>query len=246
MADKTKSIRNAQARAHKRGLDRDGRTGRVQPDDSAPGGVRTDLVVRPVDIDLDGSPIVEVLPQAFLHEVMGHQPGAELGFWGAGDARVDLLLTRDTDDLLRLRGEVTWPVAHSCVRCLEPVTYTLEMPIDLRLFPGRADLLAGESVDLDPHNLKAHTVDDDDDEYAANLTEDEDFVLYPETGVDVVSVLREQAFLELPAHPTCEDPASDSPSPCVSDTMDHARKEAERWVDPRWDALRALSDRLKN
>jgi len=238
------SVRAARARREDAELTPEGTTGRVVSDAKSPHGVRVDLNVPLREIPDTGVRVRETFPPAYLTALIGGEADSEDGWWIPEPGSIDLLLARENRDMLRLKGAGSFQVRHACVRCLNDVTFPVALDFDLRLIEGAIDLLPGESADYDPHGLAQLT--EDSEAGALGWDDDEDFVTFQGDVIDLDRVVREQLLLELPMHPRCDSEGAISAGHCEFDPEGAAQREAERWVDPRWEGLMALKDKLKN
>jgi uncharacterized metal-binding protein YceD (DUF177 family) len=232
------AVERARARLEERARARTaGTTGRVRGD-------RVDLAV-PLDEIGDGQ-VVEVkerLPATWVGTLVDDKQ--EIHWSAGGDADVDLTLEREAA-FVRMQGAARFALVHPCVRCGQrDVPFDVPLSVDLRLIE-RAPVAAAHDVAAD---YSAH--DDGDDHAGSPLgdaadLEDLDVASYSGDAVAVDQVLREQLFLELPAHPHCQ-----SPGACLRETCGLQEQQAtlaaehDRFVDPRWaGALQGLRARL--
>jgi DNA-binding protein HU-beta len=227
------AVERARARMHERDRARhDGATGRVV-------GNRVDLVV-PLD-EFNAGPVMikETLPTAWVSELV--KDNGEVHWSAIGPADIEVGLEVESA-FVRMQGEAHFSLQHLCVRCGQrDVSFEVPLVIDLRLVERAPD----KEINADYEQF-----DDGDDHAglplgdAADL-EDIDIASYTGNSVDVGAVLREQLFLELPAHPNCESPGSTLGEPCLRSTDKLAvEKEHELPIDPRWAGLLAVKARL--
>jgi uncharacterized metal-binding protein YceD (DUF177 family) len=126
---------------------------------------------------------------------------------------------------IRIHGTLEATVSTTCVRCLEPVSETLEPDVDITLF--------AEGTVLDKKR------DDDDDEEGLSSAEMDEGT-YAAGTIDIPAIIREVLLLELSMNPTCEDEAA-----CTTRTEEmlaEANRAAEGAIPDRWAALRRLRD----
>lgn len=234
----TAAVRAARARLEQKILDETGSTGRVTEDRRAAHGVRVELRIPVDEIREEGTRVKERLPAAWVTDTLADP--AEEPWTAGGDAEIDLTLTRD--ETVRVKGLAHFDLLHTCVRCLEPIPFELDLDLDLRLV--RSEDLGGvvpDDVALD------YGLSDALSEPAETLNlEEGEVAAFDGRTVDLGAVLREQIFLELPMHPSCESEGARPEGPCVLDREGALAKEQERWVDPRWAGLMALKDRLQS
>lgn len=223
----------SEARAHHERLN--GSPRRVFPDARAEGGVKVELEIPIEDIDPELH-VEETLPQGWVERLLDDP--VDPPWRAAGDARVDLTLSREAATV-RVTGEGSFPLEHACVRCLRDVRFDLDLDFDLRLAEGVPtdleddfDAFVGEGVEL---NGEADLLDPDE----------ADLVPFDGRVVRLPDILREQIFLEVPMHPSCESEGAEPPEgPCTLDPDGALERERSRWQDPRWAGLLALKDRL--
>jgi uncharacterized metal-binding protein YceD (DUF177 family) len=227
------AVERARARMQERDRARhDGATGRVV-------GNRVDLVV-PLD-EFNAGPVMikETLPTAWVSELV--KDNGEVHWSAIGPADIEVGLEVESA-FVRMQGEAHFSLQHLCVRCGQrDVSFEVPLEIDLRLVERAPD----KEINADYEQF-----DDGDDHAglplgdAADL-EDIDIASYTGNSVDVGAVLREQLFLELPAHPNCESPGSTLGEPCLRSTDKLAVEKAhELPIDPRWAGLLAVKARL--
>jgi uncharacterized protein len=142
-----------------------------------------------------------------------------IGVPEGSDVELDLRLESVVEGVL-VSGTARARLAGECVRCLDPVTSELEVPIqELFHYPGRR-----------PVSDPGHGSGPDDDE-TARLEGD---------LLDLEPVLRDAVVLGLPFQPVCRD---DCPGLCIvcgarlADDPGHQHEQD----DPRWAALRGLA-----
>ena len=199
-----------------------GTTGRVI-------GSKVDLVIKLSDVPDVGVDVKERLPQAWVNTLLTSDTD---GAWNAvGDASLDVHLDPDPETY-RLRGTGHFAIAHDCVRCLQPVPFHLDVDFGLRLIQGDPER---------PPEEEDEGLSGFDDE---GFEDDEDFVTYQGDKIDLGEIIREQIFLTVPMHPSCDSEGADPAEACAFDAEGAAEKEAERWEDPRWAALKQLSEQL--
>ncbi len=114
-------------------------------------------------------------------------------------------------------GTVTATAAGQCVRCLDDVQREVEADVQhLYAYPG---------------HVPADADDEDVDELVGDL-------------VDIEPVVRDAVVLALPFQPVCREDCPGLCSECgahLADDPGHAHEQ----VDPRWAALRSLTDRRR-
>lgn len=132
------------------------------------------------------------------------------------------------DDTVLVRGELVTDVGFVCVRCAEPRSRRLELPLDAVLMPRSAtDELEGD-VEL--------------------TAEDMDVSFYEGDEIDLDPLVREAILLEFPAYPACEEgsEACEQAQAALRANLNAEGEETGGTVDPRWAALQAMRDKLRN
>jgi uncharacterized metal-binding protein YceD (DUF177 family) len=227
------AVERARARAEERERARHhGDTGRAHGD-------RVDLAVLVDELDQGPVEVREDLPTEWVSQLVDDQH--EIKWSGEGAGRVDVTLEREAA-FVRLKGKARFALLHPCVRCGQrDVPFEVPLKLDLRLVE-RAETETPEG-DFESFN-------DGDDHAglplgdAADL-EDIDVASYAGHTVALDAILREQLFLELPAHPNCESAGACLKGPCgLVEQQEALQAEKERFVDPRWAGLLALKEKL--
>ena len=143
--------------------------------------------------------------------------------------RADLLIeNRGHNDLvndIRLRAEYSGALEVLCARCVEPVPMPIEGDFDLIFRPQDADAEAGE---------RAITLDETEIGY------------YEESGLLLEDVVREQVLLSLPARTLCTADCKGLCPRCGQNLNSASCNCDPTAVDPRWNALAGLADRLQS
>jgi len=229
------AVERARARAEERERARHhGDTGRAHGD-------RVDLAVLVDELDQGPVEVREDLPTEWVSQLVDDQH--EIKWSGDGSGRVDVTLEREAA-FVRLKGKARFALLHPCVRCGQrDVPFDVPLKLDLRLVE-RAETEAPEG-DFEGFN-------DGDDHAglplgdAADL-EDIDVASYAGHTVALDAVLREQLFLELPAHPNCESTGACLKGPCgLVEQQEALQAEKDRFIDPRWAGLLALKEKLQD
>lgn len=129
---------------------------------------------------------------------------------------------------IRVHGQLLAAISTTCVRCLEPVTESLEAEVDVTLFPeGSPSARANDKKG-----------GDDEEEGLSNAEMDEG--VYSGNEVDLPSIIRESLLLEVSMNPVCEDEEA-----CTRRTeamLAEANRSSEGAIPDRWAALRRLRD----
>jgi uncharacterized protein len=123
-----------------------------------------------------------------------------------------------------LRGVVEGAMTLTCVRCLAEFPWKLHAPFDIRFLPISAKPLHDDE-EADEHEMVAG---------------DADMEYYRRPVFDLVSLVREQVYLELPMDPVCREDCAGLCPRCGADRNQGAHECQEKPIDPRWSALRAL------
>ena len=227
------AVERARARAEERERARhQGDTGRAHGD-------RVDLAVLVDELDQGPVEVREDLPTEWVSQLVDDQH--EIKWSGEGSGRVDVTLEREAA-FVRLKGKARFALLHPCVRCGQrDVPFEVPLKLDLRLVE-RAENEAPEG-DFEGFN-------DGDDHAglplgdAADL-EDIDVASYAGHTVALDAIIREQLFLELPAHPNCESAGACLKGPCgLVEQQEALQSEKDRFIDPRWAGLLALKEKL--
>ncbi|MEW6325327.1 MAG: DUF177 domain-containing protein [Nitrospirota bacterium] len=126
----------------------------------------------------------EIPPQGVV--VSSPTPAAQLGlgreeWWTDEPVRVQLVVTRDGDDIL-IDGEVAATLRFRCSRCLEECTYPVRTALHVTLAPAGPDAPEGH--------------------YQLNAADLEQ-AYYREGGVETNEVVREQLLLAIPMQVVC-------------------------------------------
>jgi uncharacterized protein len=131
---------------------------------------------------------------------------------------------RNVIEDIRLVGNLATRVEVSCARCLDPVSQDLLRDFDLLYRPQGAD--RGRS-----------------DEAPVSGTESE-ISYYEGEGLLLEDVLREQVLLALPLRVICRADCKGLCPHCGRNLNQETCNCTEAVVDPRWDALRDLKNKL--
>ena len=126
---------------------------------------------------------------------------------------------------IRVVGEMSTRVEVACARCLEPVQRDVERTFDLLYRPLGTD--AGRA------------------EISVTKAEAE-IGYYTGEGVLLEDILREQLLLEVPIKVVCREDCKGLCLHCGQNRNQGSCDCVEQAVDPRWDALRGLRDKLNH
>ena len=125
----------------------------------------------------------------------------------------------------RLKGSFEGRFQVPCARCIEPVAMTLKGSFDLIFRPAGADREAGERAISAPETEIGYYLKD------SLLLED---------------VVREQVLLSLPAKTLCSEDCKGLCPRCGQNRNLEACSCEAGPVDPRWEALAGLRQRIKS
>ena len=122
-------------------------------------------------------------------------------------------------DEFHLDGRVRTTLLLRCSRCLEPFTWPVEAPFDLRYRP--------------------HTTPSGGDE---REIEEEDFssAFYQNKEIDLGQLIRERLYLSLPMKPLCREECRGLCPQCGTNLNDGTCDCRRQWEDPRFAALKPL------
>lgn len=119
----------------------------------------------------------------------------------------------------RLVGSVQATLELWCSRCLEPFTWTIDSPFDLRYQPHTQNTGEGE-----------REIEEDD------LTT----AFYENDTIDLGQLMREQFYLALPMKPLCREECKGLCPNCGTNLNRETCDCKREWQDPRFAALRRL------
>jgi uncharacterized protein len=122
-------------------------------------------------------------------------------------------------DKFHLVGRVGTTLEMACSRCLEPFTFAVDAPFDLRYQPHAAHRGEGE------REIEA---------------DDLDTAFYENDEIDLAQLMQEQIYLTLPMKPLCRDDCQGLCPQCGTNLNKGACDCTTGWEDPRLAALRAL------
>jgi uncharacterized metal-binding protein YceD (DUF177 family) len=192
------------------------------------------LLIEADDIGEEGMVLERQLAAQVVGEMLSDESALSWGAAGGGD--VALRLTREAQSV-RVRGNGAFVLRHDCVRCLREVRFNLPLEVDVVLKKGKAELPDDE--------IAVGQGDRYWEEESTELLASADVIPFDGRRIDIASLVREQIFLEVPSHPACDlDGAEPEEGACEVDPSGALQKERERWVDPRFQALASLRDKL--
>ena len=137
-------------------------------------------------------------------------------------APVSLVLDIHKDkDKFHLVGQVKTTLEMSCSRCLEPFTFDVDVPVDLRYQPHAHQEAGEREVEAD----------------------DMDTAFYENDEIDLGQLMREQFYLALPMKPLCRADCKGLCPMCGTNLNRGTCDCTREWKDPRLSALKELRDR---
>jgi uncharacterized protein len=122
-------------------------------------------------------------------------------------------------DKFHLVGEVKTTLEMACSRCLEPFTFEVNAPFDLRYQPHALNTGEGE------REIEA---------------DDLDTAFYENDEIDLGQLMHEQFYLTLPMKPLCTDDCKGLCSNCGTNLNKGTCNCETHWEDPRLAALKTL------
>ncbi len=178
--------------------------------------------------DLQNEPLLireEIAPGAIEYAPDTRQVGP-LPVEGKADLIVEHRGPQEQVEDIRVRASYRGDFEVLCARCVEPVSVPLAGEFDLLFRPENADAESGER----------------------SITEDETEIgYYGKSGLLLEDVVREQVLLSLPGRTLCKEDCKGLCVHCGQNLNDGDCRCAgtESLKDPRWTALRSLSESLK-
>ncbi len=167
----------------------------------------------PLDqIGAEGYDLDTGLAKAWLAETLRD---AKAPFEPHGDGKLKVHLAR-MGDAVHVRGKLSVALAAPCGRCLEPLIYDLNLPIEVAMFPQGHEPAAGPEGELDEDDLGVAT--------------------YAGKEIDLTGVVRDEMFLEMPMNPVC----GAEPSDCARPAPEVPQVDIKPKEDPRWAALKNI------
>lgn len=140
-------------------------------------------------------------------------------------AGVAELLDRSGSRTIRVRGRIEGEAGGSCARCLEPVSKTLRENFDLFYYP-MAMIACSEEIRIE--------------------RDDMDLGFYEGHGIELGDVIREQLLLSLPMQALCDENCPGICPRCGARRGSADCRCEDKFVDPRWDALREFRSKMKS
>jgi len=183
-------------------------------DHNAHGTLTTDLKVRVDRIADEGFDLDEVLTRDWVDR--------SLGDGSPFHARVDGHITAHlikVETVVQVRGRARIEVEGECVRCLEKTSLSLDLPLDLALFPKGDEPPATPEGELTADDMGVGT--------------------YSEGIIDLSDVVHDEVFLELPMNPVCRESCAGL-CPTCGQNLNEGKCSCAPEVDPRLQALRSL------
>lgn len=124
----------------------------------------------------------------------------------------------------QISGAVDGALELTCVRCLADFAWKLHAPFDIRFMP-----------------ISARPLHDEDDDEHEIVDGEADLEYYRRPVFDLISLVREQVYLELPMDPVCREECAGLCPHCGADRNLGAHVCEAKPIDPRWATLRALA-----
>ena len=163
-----------------------------------------------------------IAPGALEFAVDLHQVGP-LPVQGQADLLIEHRGANSHVQDIRIRAKYAGEFEVLCARCVDPVPVPLAGSFDLIFRPEGADADAGER----------------------SITEDETEIgYYGESGLLLEDVVREQVLLSLPTRTLCKADCKGLCPRCGQNLNVAKCSCDEAAVDPRWNALAGLADKL--
>jgi len=148
---------------------------------------------------------------------------------------VELVMTvRKDDDLYQLAGRIRGSLELACSRCLEPFTFPLDAPFDLRYLPQHLNVGGGGAADDD---------DDEDGDAVEVGGDDLTTAFYKDDQIDLAHLVREQLYLVLPMKPLHRDDCKGLCPSCGANLNETTCACRDEWIDPRLAPLQALKNK---
>lgn len=155
----------------------------------------------------------------------GYLRGVDGLYAAAGEpARVEMILDR-FDDMIVVRGQISFPYRFECARCLEERQKDRQILLNWSLLPTKA---------LNTDRLS-------DEEEVELASDDLDVSFFSGEEIDLSDLAREAIVLDFDPVPTCGEPECDSR---LAELQQKAFRQEDE-VDPRWSDLVALKEKLK-
>lgn len=168
--------------------------------------------IGPEGYDLDTG-----LAKAWLGEMLRE---AKAPFEPHADGSLKVRLDR-MGDVVHVRGKLKLSLAAPCGRCLEPLVYDLDLPIEVAMFPVGYEPEAGEDGELDEEDLGVAT--------------------YEAKEINLINVVRDEIFLEMPMNPVCgSEPEQCANYDKIADVLAGSAADIKPKEDPRWAALKGI------
>lgn len=173
----------------------------------------------PLDkIGPEGFELDTQLAEAWLGEMM---TDAKSPFDVHGAGKLAVRLDR-VGDVVHVRGKLSVSLTAPCGRCVEPLVYDLNVPIEVAMFPHGHEPAIGAEGELDEEDLGVAT--------------------YSNKEIDLTGIVRDEIFLEMPMNPIC---AVADPKDCpnyqkVGAVMEMPVDAPKPGEDPRWAALKGI------
>jgi uncharacterized protein len=145
---------------------------------------------------------------------------AKAPFTPQADAKLKVRLDR-MGDVVHVRGKLSLTLGAPCGRCLEPLVYDLNLPLEVAMFPHGHEPQADDEGELDEEDLGVATYDNKE--------------------IDLTNIVRDEIFLEMPMNPVCGPELENCANyQAVSGVLAKAGGDIKPKEDPRWAALKGI------
>jgi uncharacterized protein len=178
------------------------------------GAVGPDLKVRVDRIGDEGVDLDEGLVAGWLNDTLG----SGSPYKAATDGRIAAHLEK-VERIVRVRGRVQVTLASSCVRCLVDVPLTIDVPLEVTIFPAGEEPAPTEEGELSGDDMGVATYQDDE--------------------IDLANLVHDEVFLELPMNVLCCETCAGLCPKCGKN-LNEGRCSCAPDVDLRWESLRGI------
>ncbi len=184
------------------------------------------MLITPLDLQNEPLEFREEIREGAIDYAPDTRQVGALPVVGKADLIVEHRGPQEQVEDIRVRASYRGDFEVLCARCVEPVSVPLAGEFDLLFRPENADAESGER----------------------SITEDETEIgYYGKNGLLLEDVVREQVLLSLPGRTLCKEDCKGLCVHCGQNLNDGDCRCAgtESLKDPRWTALRSLSESLK-
>lgn len=159
----------------------------------------------------DGYDLDQPVTVAWLNNMLG----ADSPFTGSEDGSLRVRLER-LDDAVYVHGRAQLTLKAECSRCLGPVDFGIDTPVEVTLFP---------------RGKEPQPVPD------GELTEEDmGIATYENKEIDLSGIVHDEVFLELPMSPICSE-ACAGLCPNCGVNLNESACDCAPQVDVRWEGL---------